>query len=274
MPRKVAAHWHLGIFGRQMDLPFSITPLPILALPSYPNEVPAMRSNYLNNYRFISVFFALMAGFTNLPYASAEPCSDQRVALADRPSWSQVELLAGISNALKRSVILESRLRPGVAETFQIPPAEGTKSLSELVAILDTNHHLACSIDGEVIHIYDPEVLAARENALNHTFRGFAVPNSAELFALALRIRLTHEAFQPADAEMHSGSTGGALPSDASSARLPPEVVRDISARDLFIREGRIVPMVMLVKVPPDGSAGSLESWKKTSSSMVVKITR
>jgi hypothetical protein len=114
---------------------------------------------------------------------------------------------------------------------------------------LDPVDKLVCSIENDVIHIYDPRVLSTPENPLNHQFAGFAVPNTAELFLLSFRIRLNNEGFDEANARA-SGSTGGALPSGASNAKLVPETLRNIVARDLFLREAEQVHMVIVVLVP------------------------
>jgi hypothetical protein len=202
----------------------------------------------------------------------AETCDSKEIVLRDRTVRSRLELITEISEALHTSVLWELSTTPSIPEEYRISSNTVPTSLAGLLQIIDTSGSLVCTVGDSVIHIYSPQVLGAEENPLNHIFHSFSVPSTAELFSLSFKIRLAREAFRPQSAEFSSGSTGGALPSNASNTALKPETVLNVSARDLFIREAQQAPMMLLGEITIDPRQTPLTLWEKNRRKLTVTV--
>ena len=205
--------------------------------------------------------------------ARADSCSSTQVLLTGKQSRTPPQLLDDISFSLHTSILYEAEKNEYFPTLIQIPADQPSHTLSELISLIDPKGRLTCEIDTGFIHLFDNEGLEAKENPLNHTFAGFFVPQTARLFALAYKLRLRKEAFD-GGAEYQAGSTGGGLSTDTSKAELTSEILTNITARAIFVKEAKQVNMVLVATFIVDAKHSPQASWALTRDELHLSVTQ
>lgn len=201
----------------------------------------------------------------------AQTCSDYSVQFSDLQPKTRSEMVLDLARVLKTSVVAELVYVPDAPSI--VPPA-GSITVAEFTKLLGFGSSLQCDADKKLIHIYDPSAVSAKTNALNYKFERFAVPEVADLFIIRLRVRLLTDAFRSKELGPSSGSDTGAISNDAATYRLTPETLKDMTARDILLREASELPMVFAVEIRTKWSTSDEEAWRQSDASLQFVVLR
>ena len=103
----------------------------------------------------------------------------------------------------------------------------------------------------QVVHIYDPRITSIQRNFLSYRFAWFKVPVGATQFRNTIMERLSNEWYiDPHSPHVISPLGGGIQSSDLDPGKCIPEVLRDVTARELLIREAAPAQYVTIVIYP------------------------
>lgn len=209
-------------------------------------------------------FIFVACSFMSASYASAfsgESCAELMRPVGVSAAPTRIRALENLATALKMSVVAE--LMYSKDEHASKPWLQG-HSVADFSHGLDLKSNIQCSVSNHVIHIYDPRTLFSRMNAFNHEFKEFEVPEVAELFLLRFRFKAQSESFRVDDSELASGSDAGATSSYAEKHRLKHELLANIVARDLLLREASQIPMFFIVQIRRPSNQSPLLAWEET----------
>ena len=215
-----------------------------------------------------------VAGFvvTFMPtLLTAQSCTDVDVHLPDNGFQSRRQVAESLATSLKMSVLVELAYSPE-ERPMLIPQDKAT--LEDFAMRMRSGGDVHCAIEKNVIHIYDSETLSSNNNALNHVFSGFQIPQVADLFAIEFRTRLLHEAFLPEGAAPYSGSTSGATGNDADRYKLIPELLLNVSARSVLLRAASETPMVFAEEIRTEPSQDLQKNWEAVNKQLTFKVLR
>ncbi|MFZ0661686.1 MAG: hypothetical protein WAM66_03260 [Acidobacteriaceae bacterium] len=101
------------------------------------------------------------------------------------------------------------------------------------------------------IHIYDPRILSTPHNFLGYTFAWFKVPDGATQFRNTIVERLGNEWYiEPHSPHVISPIGGGIQSSYLDPGKCIPEVLTDVTARELLIKEAAPARYVTIMIYP------------------------
>lgn len=113
-----------------------------------------------------------------------------------------------------------------------------------------------------VIHIYDPRILAVPNNFLAYKFAWFKVPEGATQFRNTIVDRLGSEWYiEPNSPHIISPIGGGIQSSDLDPGKCIPEVLTEVTARDLLIKEAAPAHFVTIMIYPETKQLVSKATW-------------
>lgn len=220
--------------------------------------------------RFLAYAFVYLSAVGALEQTRGQSCSDLKVQGVQQVAATPNQISAALAKNLHRSFLVEVYQPDEKRSVLTLPDGATVEDYARAVT---DDPAAQCDDDGKTVHIYTTSVLRLDFNVLNHIFPGFSVPKSADLFLIALKQRLDREAFN-LPGTLTSGSEGGAVSNDGGLYLLHPEVISSISARDLFLRESKAVPMLWAITFSKKDAVSKTELWKLAEQSMQLEVLR
>ena len=205
-----------------------------------------------------------------VPTLRAQTCFelDVKVSVDGTSTVQRSKLASYLAKSLGRSVLMEYMLQANDRDDDAITLPQAPLNVMEFAQVTLGKGITKCEVDNGVVHLYTQQTIRAPQNGLGHIFRWFDVPNNAGLFILAFRNRLYSEAFDPTRARQSTGPAGGGMRPEDAKVLLRPEVIRNVSARELFLREATQEILSLSIGVPVQADQGLKKTWNVSRETM------
>lgn len=209
-----------------------------------------------------------------VPTLRAQTCFDidVKVDVEGTGTVQRIELASYLAKILGHSVLMEYMLQAKDRDDDAITLPQAPLNVMEFAQVTLGKRITKCAVDNGVVHLYAQQTIWAPQNGLGHIFRWFDVPDNVGSFILTFRNRLYSEAFDPSRGGQPMGPGGGGMRPEDAKVPLRPEVIRNVSARELFLREATQDTLSLSIGVPVQADQGLKKAWDVSRKTMHLEV--
>lgn len=185
----------------------------------------------------------VMFFMTNLASASQEP---PLLIQQQGFSGSLPEALRYIATTFHLPLVAECYDIAKVRITLPAGPLESNAALAQVVRM----GQLRLQRRGNLSYVFDSALVHDKHNLLNHEFPSFNVPRDADMFLAILISRVHNDATKKPGDPSIGGFVLSFPPNAALKDKLQEETLKNISARNLLLKEAASLSFWVVVSYP------------------------